>query len=77
MGSQVLQEVTRQDQDKINKNHSYELAGIVVHYGSGMHYGHYWSLARSKGNSTLKGSQNYKWIEFDDSKIRVVDDKET
>ena len=48
----------------------------MVHYGSGMHYGHYWSLARSKGNSSLDGSQTYKWVEFDDSKIRIVEDKE-
>jgi hypothetical protein len=34
-----------------------------------MHYGHYWSLARSPG-------PNPKWIEYDDTKIRVVEDKE-
>ena len=43
--------------------------GIVVHYGSGMHYGHYWSLARTPG-------PNHKWIEYDDTKIKVVEDKE-
>ena len=50
-------------------NHSFDLKGIVVHYGSGMHYGHYWSLARSPG-------PNSKWIEYDDNKLRVVDDRE-
>ena len=50
-------------------NHSYDLRGIVVHYGSGMHYGHYWSLARTPG-------LNPKWIEYDDTKIRVIEDKE-
>ncbi len=48
---------------------SYNLRGIVVHYGSGLNYGHYWSLARSQGSRS-------KWIEFDDTKIRVVDDRE-
>lgn len=51
-------------------NHSYDLRGIVVHYGTGMTFGHYWALARSNGN------HNQKWIEYDDTKIRVVDDKE-
>jgi uncharacterized UBP type Zn finger protein len=51
------------------ENHSYDLKGIVVHYGSGMQFGHYWSLAKSDGN-------NPKWIEFDDTKIRVVEDRE-
>lgn len=41
----------------------------MVHYGSGMHYGHYWSLARSP-------EPNSKWIEFDDQKIRVVEDRD-
>lgn len=50
-------------------NHSYDLKGIVVHYGSGLHYGHYWSLSRMPG-------PNSKWIEFEDTKIRVVDDRE-
>ena len=40
-------------------NHAYDLKGIVVHYGSGMHYGHYWSLSRTYG-------PNPKWIEYDD-----------
>lgn len=46
---------------------------MVIHYGSGMHYGHYWSLSKSNGpiGST---SQNKKWIEFDDSKTRVIED---
>ena len=51
------------------ENHSYDLKGIVVHYGTGMHYGHYWSLARTSG-------LNQKWIEFDDFKVSVVEDKE-
>lgn len=50
-------------------NHAYDLKGIVVHYGSGMNYGHYWSLSRTSG-------PNPKWIEYDDQKIRVVDDRE-
>jgi hypothetical protein len=29
------------------ENHSYDLSGIVVHYGTGMNYGHYWALART------------------------------
>ena len=53
----------------LHDNHSYDLKGIVVHYGSGMHYGHYWSLARTPG-------PNPKWIEYDDTKIRVVEDRE-
>ena len=40
-------------------NHAYDLKGIVVHYGSGMHHGHYWSLSRTYG-------PNPKWIEYDD-----------
>lgn len=36
-----------------------------------MHYGHYWSLARSTDKSN-----NPKWIEFDDTRTRVVDDKD-
>lgn len=51
------------------ENHSYDLKGIVVHYGTGMHYGHYWSLARTSG-------LNKKWIEYDDFKVSVVEDKE-
>ena len=49
----------------LGQNFCYDLTGIVVHYGSGMHYGHYWSLAKSNGPI---GSQNRnsKWIEFDD-----------
>jgi hypothetical protein len=43
---------------------SYDLNGIVVHYGSGMNYGHYWSLARSNGGEGSTG--NAKWVEFDD-----------
>jgi hypothetical protein len=34
-----------------------------------MHYGHYWSLVRSTG-------PNPKWIEFDDSKVNIVEDKD-
>ena len=40
-----------------------------MHYGSGMHYGHYWALARSP-------VPDQKWIEYDDTKIRVVEDRE-
>ena len=50
-------------------NHSYDLKGIVVHYGTGMNYGHYWSLSRSPG-------PNQKWVEYDDQKITVVEDKD-
>ena len=53
----------------LGENHAYDLKGIVVHYGSGMNYGHYWSLSRTYG-------PNPKWIEYDDQKIRVVDDRE-
>lgn len=53
-------------------NHCYDLNGIVVHHGTGMHYGHYWSLSRSKGGPGNTG--NPKWIEFDDTKTRVVED---
>jgi uncharacterized UBP type Zn finger protein len=45
------------------------LKGIVVHYGTGMHFGHYWSLAKSKG-------PNPKWIEYDDTKLKVIDDRD-
>jgi len=34
-----------------------------------MHYGHYWSLYRCPYPSK-------KWVEFDDTKIRVVEDRE-
>lgn len=51
------------------ENHSYDLQGIVVHYGSGIAYGHYWSLARVPG-------PNPKWLEFDDTKLKIVEDKE-
>ena len=34
-----------------------------------MNYGHYWSLSRSPG-------PNQKWIEYDDQKITVVEDKD-
>lgn len=43
----------------VSDNHAYDLKGIVVHYGSGMNYGHYWSLAKTYG-------PNPKWIEYDD-----------
>ena len=45
-----------------------------MHHGSGMHFGHYWSLSRSYGGPANSG--NPKWIEFDDTKTRVVDDSE-
>lgn len=64
----------KQTQYLMSQNNSYDLNGIVVHYGSGMHYGHYWSLAKSSG---VKGSLSTpKWIEFDDMKTKVVEDKE-
>ena len=44
---------------QLGDNHAYDLKGIVVHYGSGMNYGHYWSLSRTYG-------PNPKWIEYDD-----------
>lgn len=50
--------------------HCYDLNGIVVHHGQGMSYGHYWSLARSSCDGYPK------WIEFDDNKTQVVEDKE-
>lgn len=56
-------------------NHCYDLTGIVVHYGSGMHYGHYWSLAKSNGPIGSQ-SRNSKWIEFDDQKTRIVEDED-
>jgi hypothetical protein len=34
-----------------------------------MSFGHYWSLSRTTG-------PNPKWIEYDDQKIRVVQDRE-
>lgn len=52
-------------------SHSYDLNGMVIHQGQGMHYGHYWSLARSTDKSN-----NPKWIEFDDARTKVVDDKD-
>ena len=78
-GTLKLQEIMKMDEDEktnslsikfeslagMSSNYCYDLTGIVVHYGSGMHYGHYWSLAKSNGPI---GSQNRnsKWIEFDD-----------
>ena len=56
----------------LDENHCYDLSGIVVHYGTGMAYGHYWSVTRSPGGST----GNQKWVEHDDSKQRVVEDKD-
>ena len=66
MGSKRLQELSKKANVGTNleksyketaaKNNSYDLGGIVVHYGSGMRYGHYWSLARSAGKSPLDGS---------------------
>lgn len=47
------------DFNEASLSHSYDLKGIVVHYGTGMHFGHYWSLSRSLG-------PNPKWIEYDD-----------
>ena len=49
---------------KVN-NSIYNLKGIVVHMGQGLAYGHYWALAKCLG----------KWIEFDDTKVKVVEDK--
>ena len=51
-------------------NHSYDLRGLVIHYGTGMTFGHYWALAKTQGK------HNPKWVEYDDTKIRVVDDHE-
>ena len=50
-------------------NPSYDLSGIVVHYGSGIHYGHYWSLSRGTDPSN-------KWVEYDDTKIHLVEDRD-
>jgi len=47
------------DFQEASLSHSYDLKGIIVHYGTGMHFGHYWSLSRSIG-------PNPKWIEYDD-----------
>jgi uncharacterized UBP type Zn finger protein len=74
VNNQLLQSESHQGTIKTahkcdEENHSYDLKGIVVHYGTGMHYGHYWSLARTSG-------LNQKWIEFDDFKVSVVEDKE-
>ena len=44
---------------------TYYLKGIIVHAGSGMLHGHYYSLAKSQG----------KWIKFDDTKVEIVEDK--
>lgn len=44
----------------------YNLTGIVVHVGSGLSFGHYYSFARSKG----------KWIKFNDTSVQVVEDNE-
>ena len=59
----------KKEQFSRENNPSYDLSGIVVHYGSGMHYGHYWSLSKSPG-------PNSKWIEYDDTKLRTVEDRE-
>ena len=40
-----------------------------------MHYGHYWSLARSNG-PIGSNNRNYKWIEFDDTKTRGIEDSD-
>jgi len=40
-----------------------------------MHYGHYWSLSKSNGPLGSK-STNKKWIEFDDTKTRVIEDSD-
>ena len=44
---------------------NYHLKGIVVHAGSGMQHGHYYSLVKSQG----------KWMRFDDTRVEIVDDK--
>ena len=36
-------------QQEVQYNHCYDLSGIVIHHGSGMHYGHYWCLSKSNG----------------------------
>lgn len=66
--SENLQSIKLQRME-LRPNHSYDLNGIVVHYGSGLHYGHYWSLSKTQ-------APNSKWLEFDDTKIRVVEDRE-
>ena len=54
----------------LQMNNCYDLRGIVIHYGTGMTFGHYWALARSNG------AHNQKWVEYDDGKARVIDDRE-
>ena len=44
---------------------TYYLKGIVVHAGSGMLHGHYYSLVKSQG----------KWMKFDDTKVDILEDK--
>lgn len=45
---------------------TYFLKGIIVHAGSGMLHGHYYSLVKSQG----------KWMKFDDTKVEIVEDKQ-
>ena len=45
--------------------HLYHLKGIIIHIGEA-DAGHYVALARSNG----------RWVEFNDTQVRVVDDKE-
>lgn len=45
---------------------TYDLTGIVVHVGSGLSFGHYYAFARSRG----------KWINFNDTSVKVVEDNE-
>lgn len=52
--------------DSLEGPKTYNLIGIVVHMGSGLHFGHYYSLAKSKG----------KWICFNDQSVKVVEDNE-
>lgn len=42
----------------------YTLKGIVVHMGQGLSYGHYYSIVKCQD----------KWLRFDDSEIKVVDE---
>ena len=61
------------EDDKVKQtklNTCFDLRGIVIHYGTGMTFGHYWALAKSSGK------HNPKWIEYDDTKIRVIDDND-
>jgi len=45
----------------------YHLKGFVVHAGAGIQFGHYYSLVKSNG----------KWINFNDTRVSIVEDQET